>query len=83
MFEKYETKAYLTKNSIIYTNQLKPLLAIKRGNKVTVVMYEGSISLTSQGVAKESGGIGELITIEMNKKRVSAKVIGKDTVEVK
>lgn len=58
---------------------------VERGAQVTIVVRTPTLVVTAPGVARESGGIGDLITVEntLSRERVSAVVIDSQYVEVK
>lgn len=57
---------------------------IERGDAVTILVRSAGLVVTAPGVARGSGGIGEIITVEntLSKQRLQAEIIDAHTVEV-
>lgn len=57
---------------------------VKSRQAVTMRLVNGPIHITAKGIAKQNGGLGEIIRIEniTSKREVLARVISKDAVEV-
>lgn len=57
---------------------------IERGASVTILVRTSSLVVTAPGIARESGGVGEIIVVEntLSRQRLSAMIIDAHTVEV-
>lgn len=57
---------------------------IERGDAVTLLVQAGSVTVTAPGIARQSGGLGEMIEVEntLSKQRVVGEVVDAHTVEV-
>lgn len=72
-------------NEAISTTDLKPLSAIKKGEKITLVYNKGGIHLSVLVEAMEDGALGDTILVRNldSKKQIYGKVQDKDTVLAK
>ena len=73
----------ISKNSVINESNTRIRPLILKGENVKVVVKSNNIEMYSNAIALQDGNIGDIITIEMNKKRFKAKIIGKNTVSIK
>mgnify|MGYP003733786877 CR=1 FL=1 len=57
---------------------------IERGTAVTILVHTGSVTVTAPGIARQSGGLGDLIEVEntLSRQRVTGEVIDAHTVQV-
>jgi len=74
----------IAQNTILYPKLLLEPNVISKGDKVQLVAQIGSIIVTSNGVAKESGKAGTIIDVEnLHSKRVVAgQIVDNDTVQL-
>lgn len=57
---------------------------IEKGAAVTILVHTGTLSVSAPGVARQSGGLGDVIEVEntLSKQRVSGEIIDAQTVQV-
>ena len=57
---------------------------VERGDAVTLLVRTGNVVVTAQGIARQSGGLGDLIEVEnaLSKQKVLGEIIDANTVEV-
>lgn len=57
---------------------------IERGDAVTILVHTGSVTVTAPGVARQSGGLGDLIEVEntLSRQRVAGEIVDAHTVQV-
>ena len=74
----------LTPGQPILARDLSKVDVIKRGDMVTILAVSGALKVTSRGVARQSGSVGETITVvnSRSQKAVLATVIAPNTVQV-
>ena len=74
----------ITKNSILTVNEVEQVPAIKQGEIITIALKTDNFSITAQGRARKSGGVGETIPVInlASLKQINAVVIDSNTVAV-
>ncbi len=74
----------LTIGRPIRLSDLKIPYLVRRGESIDVLVHHGMLQVKSKGKALQPARLGDLITIALNnsKKRIQAKVIGKNLAEV-
>lgn len=78
-----ESKHHIQEASIITLRDVEQLSIVKRDSIVSVILDEKNIAISFAAKALQDGKLGDTITIEKNdKKRLKAKVIGKNRVEI-
>ena len=79
-----QTKHHIKKNRIITFRDMVALDVVKRGSSVSVNLSSDTISITFIAKALQDGKLNDIITIQKsNGKRLKAKVIGKNRVEIR
>ena len=79
-----QSKRNLKSDSIITLRDIDSLNLVKRGSHVSVKFEENHINISFSAKALQNGKLNDIITIQKrNKKRLKAKVIGKNRVEIK
>ncbi|MDY0117445.1 MAG: flagellar basal body P-ring formation chaperone FlgA [Sulfurimonadaceae bacterium] len=79
----YQAKYNIKANEVITMRDVVPLTLIERGSKVSVTMINESMDIQFSAKALQDGKLNDIITIENNnKKKIRAKVIGKNKVEM-
>ncbi len=70
---------------VLYARMLEKPPLVERGDDVTITASSNSMSITTLGQAKESGGLGDRINVEnlMSKKLITCRVTGPAKVEVR
>lgn len=81
-FEKYITSTRITKGSMLRRSLLKEVPAVKAGDVVEVVYKSGSLEVSFQAVAVDSGTIGRVIRIRREDRMLRGKVVARGRVEV-
>ncbi len=78
-----QSKHHLKEGSIITSRDVEPLSFVRRGSIVSVILDEKNIAISFSAEALQDGRLGDTITIQKNdRKRLKAKVIGKNRVEI-
>ena len=78
-----QTKHHIKQNNIITLRDIEPLSIIKRDSMVNVNISSKGISITFIAKALQDGKLNDIITIQKNNgKRLKARVIGKNRVEI-
>ena len=57
-------------------------ISVKNGDRVTVVIRNGSITIRVQGTSLESGRQGDRVMVRVNSQRIKGRLAGRSTVEV-
>ena len=78
-----QSKRKFKTDTIITTRDIHDLTLVKRGSNVNVSFYDKHINISFSAKALQNGKLNDIITVEKrNKKRLSAKVLAKNKVEV-
>lgn len=74
----------MTPGQPILSRDLSKVDVVNRGEMVTILAISGSLKVTSSGVARQSGAVGETITVvnSRSQKSILATVIAPNTVQV-
>jgi flagella basal body P-ring formation protein FlgA len=80
----FKTNKKIPQGSILKTNDLTPLLLVKPGQTISIMIEGENISLQSTGIARSAGKLGDTIDVINAKtnKKVSAQVVDFNTVKV-
>lgn len=81
-FENYMASTRITKGTMLRRSLLKEVPVVKSGDLVEVVYRSGSIELSFQAVAVDSGTAGKIIRIRREDKILRGRVLAKGKVEV-
>jgi len=63
-------KHYLVKGSIITSDKLQDGIAIRRGDRVQVVVLSGSIKIITSGIALDDANAGEAVRVRRDKTNI-------------
>ena len=78
-----QLKRHLKKDKIITIRDIAKLNLVKKGSMVTVVLQNNNINISFLAKALQNGKLRDIITLQKNdKKRIKAKVVGKNRVEM-
>jgi flagella basal body P-ring formation protein FlgA len=85
LLEGKQAKNYISAGSIVYMSMVEAKPVITPGDKVTIVIDKGAIKLTTGGVARQKGSLGDVIRVVNldSKKIIQAEIIDSVTVAVK
>lgn len=76
-------RASFKEGTLLTERNIEAVPLVLRGQKVTVVIQSGTVSVEFDATATQEGGLYDMITIQKNDgKRVKAKVIGENRVEL-
>lgn len=79
----YRFRSSLKENSIITYQNIEPKPIVIRGSKVSAQIKNASVTVEFIATATQEGALYDIITIEKaDKKRVRAKIIGENSVEL-
>jgi len=79
-----QAKHHIKQNSVITLRDIEPLNIIKRDSSVNVNLSSRGISITFIAKALQDGKLNDIITIQKNDgKRLKARVVGKNRVEIR
>ncbi|MCD6433601.1 MAG: flagellar basal body P-ring formation protein FlgA, partial [Sulfurimonas sp.] len=79
-----QTKHHIKKDSVITLRDMEALSIVKRDSRVSVSLTSNSISISFVAKALQDGKLNDIITIQKsNKKRLKARVVGKNRVEIR
>ncbi|KAB2925970.1 MAG: flagellar basal body P-ring formation protein FlgA [Bacteroidetes bacterium] len=80
----YRTRRMVSPNSVIRTSLIEELPAVRRDERVSLLVRSSNLTIGASGVAKDDGRIGEVIPVQRagTKELVRAKVVGQQIVEV-
>ncbi len=80
---KLQSKHHLKKGSVITSRDVEQLSIVRRGSRVSVILDEKNIAISFSAEALQDGRLDDTITIQKDdRKRLKAKVIGKNRVEI-
>lgn len=80
-----QAKMRISAGSMIYPDMIETIPVIKTGDNVSIIFEKGLIKITANGVARQKGGIGDMIRVVNcdSKKIVKAEIIDSTTVALK
>lgn len=79
----FQSKHQIREGTVITARDIEQLSIVKRDSIVSVILDEKNIAISFAAKALQDGRLDDTITIEKNdKKRLKAKVIGKNRVEI-
>ncbi len=81
-FENYVASTRITKGTMLRRSFLKEVPAVKAGEVVEVIYRSGSLEVTFQAVAVDSGTVGKTVRIRREEKVLRGRVITRGKVEV-
>ncbi len=81
-FEKYIASTRIARGTMLRRSLLKEVPIVKSGDLVEAVYKSGSIELSFQAVAVDSGTAGKIIRIRREDKILRGRVLAKGKVEV-
>jgi len=78
------TKRMIKANTVLKNSMIEEIPAVNYNDKVVVVVKTKNLSIAASGTARQEGKIGEEVRIQREGSRefLSAKVVGKQTVEI-
>lgn len=79
-----QTARIITAGSVLRESNFVPIPIIRQGDRVSVTVRSGRILLRSEAIAKESGGKGNMISVQVAGKteRLRARIVAPGTVEL-
>jgi len=80
-----QAKMHIPAGSMIYPAMIENVPIVKPGDNVNIIFEKGSIKITANGIARQRGGIGDIIRVVNigSKKIIRAKIIDSTTVALK
>jgi flagellar basal body P-ring formation protein FlgA len=79
----YRFRSTLKENTLLTERTVEPIPLVLQGQKVTVVVQTGTVSIEFGATATQEGALYDMITVQKSDgKRVKAKVIGENRVEL-
>lgn len=72
---QYSIASYTAKGTILHTNDLAPKIVIRRGDSVFVLVNDGRVILSFDGIAQQDGAIGKKIRVKNPRTNKSYEVI--------
>jgi len=85
LFEELQAKNYIKAGSIIYLSMLEPTPVISPGDNVEIIFEKGTLKISTKGVARQKGGVGDVIKVSNSESRkiIQAEIIDSLTVALK
>jgi flagella basal body P-ring formation protein FlgA len=82
--EGMRTRQIITMGSILYADLFEQMPLVQQGDRVLVKVQSRGVALTTEGVAREDGGRGDIVTVELasRRDRVRARIDGARLVTV-
>jgi flagella basal body P-ring formation protein FlgA len=79
-----ETRQAIRVDGLLYTNQVRSPLLVRKGERVTVRARAGSVVVRTYGTVQQDGGLGELVQVQAleGRERYAARVSGLRELEV-
>ena len=76
--------ATIRSGSILRASNIKPAPVVRRGDRVTIKVVVGSVEASSEGIARQDGGLGECIRVynEMTRSTALCRILDSHTVQV-
>lgn len=83
--EGKQAQKYIPAGSMIYSSMVENVPVISPGDKVSIIIEKGLIKITADGMARQKGGIGDLIKVVNlgSKKVIRAEIVDSTTVALK
>lgn len=82
--DTYQTSRHINKDKTLTIRDIETLNLIHKNSQVSVGLYNGGIYITFIAKALQNGKLGDIITIQKSDlKRLKARVVGKNKVEIK
>lgn len=83
-FVGLRTTRHILSGSPLTTLNVEVIPIIERGAQVTILVQTGSLVVTAPGIARGSGGVGEVISVEntLSRQMVLGEIIDAQTVQV-
>lgn len=83
-FVGLRTNRYVSCGSALTTLNVEVVPIIERGAQVTIVVQTDSIVVTAPGIARGTGGLGDVISVQntLSKQVISAEIVDVNTVRV-
>ncbi len=77
-------KHNLKSNTVMLANMVEEPPLIKRGDRVTIVAESPNLLVTTLGIARNKGGLGDQIRVKncMNRKEIIARIVNASTVRI-
>lgn len=72
---QYSIASYTAKGTILHENDLAPKIVIRRGDSVFVLVNDGRVILSFDGIAQQDGAIGKKIRVKNPRTNKSYEVI--------
>ncbi|MDE7217814.1 MAG: flagellar basal body P-ring formation chaperone FlgA [Helicobacter sp.] len=73
--DKYSIASYTAKGTILHQNDLAPKIVIRRGDMVFVLVNDGRVILSFDGIAQQDGAVGKKIRVKNPRTNKSYDVI--------
>lgn len=85
LFEGMQSKSYIKAGSVIYMSMLEPVPVINPGDNVEIIYESAGLKITTSGVARQKGGIGDIIKVSNieSRKIIEAEIVDSLTVALK
>jgi len=82
---KYQAKNHIKAGKVIFIRNTMPLSLVKKDSIVNVFMYSSGISISFAAKALQNGKLNDIISIKKgnSKKKIKAKVVGYQRVEIR
>ncbi|MCF6330584.1 MAG: flagellar basal body P-ring formation chaperone FlgA [Sulfurimonas sp.] len=82
---KYQAKNHIKVDKIVSIRNIVPLSLVRKGSMVSVFMYSAGINISFVAKALQNGKLNDIISIKKgnNKKKLKAKVVGYQRVEIR
>jgi flagella basal body P-ring formation protein FlgA len=82
--EGMRSRQIITQGSILYEDLFESLPLVLQGDRVLVKVQSGGVALTTEGIAREDGGRGDYVMVELahRRDRVRARIDGAQRVTV-
>lgn len=83
-FVGMRTSRHVIKGSPLTTLNVEVVPLVERGTQVTILVRTATMVVTAPGIAREAGGLGDVISVEntLSRQIVSAEIIDAQTVQV-
>jgi flagellar basal body P-ring formation protein FlgA len=77
-------RTHIEKGQYLRTSLIENPPMVRKGEVVKMIAHSGLLTVTTMGISKENGSLGDQITVEneQSNKNVRARVVDKNTVEV-
>jgi len=77
-------KTAIRAGTVLRASNIRPVPAVRRGDRVTIRAVVGSVEASSEGIARQDGGLGECIRVynEMTRSTALCRILDSHTVQV-